>query len=163
MKSCSHRLRMNRPARQPILGVRLAWELSSRIRPVSTPRVRRWNNKKKSPEYGWFFSDYFMKFFNDLDLFLTHIGTFIFSRCTKILCRVSGNWLSLMLQQEPVNAGSCANRPEIWSQKYGSYGHGERPEDHRVVLDANLLTGMENGPTNWTVSISAKEVNTYLT
>lgn len=46
-----------------------------------------------------FFSDYLM-FYR-----LFHgIGRWI-----KILRRVSGNWLSLMLEQKPANAGSCAN------------------------------------------------------
>lgn len=44
---------------------------------------------------GWFFSDLFMFYhlFHGL------------GRWKKILCYVSGNWLSLILEQEPVNAG----------------------------------------------------------
>lgn len=57
-------------------------------------------------EDGWFFSDCFMfyRLFDGL------------GRWTKILCRVSGNWLSLMFEQEQANAGSCANLLEIWSK-----------------------------------------------
>ena len=36
--------------------------------------------------------------------------------------------------------------PRNLAEKYGTYGHGERTEDHRIVLDANLLPGIENDP-----------------
>ncbi len=57
-------------------------------------------------EDGWFFSDYFMFYhlFHGL------------GRWKKILCYVSGNWLSLIFEQEPTNAGSCVNLLEIWSK-----------------------------------------------
>lgn len=57
-------------------------------------------------EDGWFFSDYFMFYhlFHGL------------GRWKKVLCYVSGNWLSLIFEQEPANAGSCVNLLEIWSK-----------------------------------------------
>lgn len=36
--------------------------------------------------------------------------------------------------------------PRNLVEKYTTYGHGERKEDHRIVLDSNLLPGIENDP-----------------
>lgn len=91
------------PRRKTGLGTLISntASLFSMSKKMKRSKITQQRGRVSPSEDGCSFSDYFMFY---------HIFHGL-GRYTKILCRVS-----LMSAQEQVNTGSCANRPETWSQ-----------------------------------------------